>query len=52
MSGQLGFKAATNSCSPQAILGPWKSPSGSSLVPSKVPETSEVYIKNVNIKFL
>ena len=53
MSGQLGSRTATNSNAPQAVLGPWKSPSGKSLVPmpEKLSVLSELYVKNVRMCF-
>lgn len=33
-AGQLGVRKTVGACTPQAVLGPWVSPSGNSLVPS------------------
>lgn len=37
--GQLGTKASVNSNTPQLVLGPWLSPSGTSVI-----ETNKLYI--------
>lgn len=37
--GQLGTKASVNSNTPQLVLGPWLSPSGTSVI-----ETKKLYI--------
>lgn len=34
-SGQLGLRKATSASTPQVVLGPWVSPSGASVVPTK-----------------
>lgn len=33
-SGQLGVRKTNSACTPQAVLGPWISPGGSSLITS------------------
>lgn len=37
--GQLGTKASNNSNTPQLVLGPWLSPSGTSMI-----ETNKQYV--------
>ncbi|XP_076250382.1 HECT and RLD domain containing E3 ubiquitin ligase 4 isoform X1 [Rhynchophorus ferrugineus] len=46
-SGQLGVKKTNNANTPQAVLGPWVSPSGNSLLPSDNKDGANLVIQRI-----
>ncbi|XP_055912225.1 probable E3 ubiquitin-protein ligase HERC4 isoform X2 [Eupeodes corollae] len=46
-SGQLGTRSTNSSSVPQVVLGPWVSPSGSTLLSNDIPEVNALTIKQI-----